>query len=124
MQAGFFAATRRTTTFDQQTRVSEPIQPELRQNVIYTHAIPKLMEDAEAQFRKKVSKQSQTLSAAVTEYKRRYKRPPPRGFDKWWSFAQKNSVLLVDEYDGLVDDLAPFWQLSGEEFRRRAVQAS
>ncbi|KAF5373410.1 hypothetical protein D9615_009479 [Tricholomella constricta] len=86
------------------------------------HPIPKLMEEAEAKFRQKLAGQSKTLKAAVAEYRKRYKRDPPRGFDGWWKFAQKHRVKLVDDYDGLVADLAPFWELSGEELRRRAVQ--
>jgi hypothetical protein len=88
------------------------------------HPITKLMADAELAFRKKLTRQSQTLKATVKEYKRRYRRNPPLGFDKWWEFAQQNNVKLVDEYDGLMEDLAPFWSLSGEEFRRRALQVS
>lgn len=91
---------------------------------IEEHPIPKLMDAAEAQFRKKLAGQSTTLKAAVAEYKKRYKRSPPKGFDEWWSFAQKYGVKMVDEYDGLVEDLEPFWALSGEELRRRALQVS
>jgi hypothetical protein len=80
------------------------------------------MDDSEARFRKKLAAQSKSLAGAVAEYKRRYKRSPPKGFDGWWNFAQEHNVSLVDEYDGLVKDLAPFWQLSGAEFRRRARQ--
>lgn len=88
------------------------------------HPIPKLMEEAEVQYREKLNRQSKTLGAAVTEYQKRYKRPPPKGFDDWWEFAQKYSVVMVDEFDVLVEDLAPFWAISGEEFRRRSVQVS
>jgi hypothetical protein len=91
---------------------------------ITEHPIPKLMEEAETSFRQLLSKQSRTLRAAVNEYKRRYKRDPPKGFDKWWQFAKEHNVKLVDEYDGLVEDLAPFWEISGEELRRRALQVS
>jgi hypothetical protein len=82
------------------------------------------MADAEENFRNLLSKQSRTLEAAVTEYKRRYHRNPPKGFDDWWHFVQDNDVKIVDEYDGLVTDLAPFWEMSGEELRRRAVEVS
>jgi hypothetical protein len=88
------------------------------------HPIPKLMIDAEDKFRALLSKQSRSLSAAVKEYKRRYHQDPPKGFDEWWKFVKKNNVKMVDEYDGLVDDLAPFWAISGEELRRRAIQVS
>ena len=86
------------------------------------HPIPQLMEDAEAQFKKKLKSQSKTLKAAVTEYRRRYKRDPPKGFDQWFKFAQQNDVRMTDEYDGLVRDLEPFWDLPGKELRRRSRQ--
>ncbi|KAI0062544.1 hypothetical protein BV25DRAFT_1870300 [Artomyces pyxidatus] len=82
------------------------------------------MEEAETKFRNLLSKQSRTLKAAVAEYKRRYGRSPPTGFDAWWKFAQENNVKMVDEFDGLVADLEPFWHMSGAEFRRRAAQAA
>jgi hypothetical protein len=80
------------------------------------------MEEAEEKYRKKLGSQSQTLKSAVAEYRRRYRRAPPKGFDDWWKFAQKYEVKIVDEYDGLMDDLKPFWELSGEEIRRRSAQ--
>jgi hypothetical protein len=82
------------------------------------------MEEAEERYRNKLSRQSKSLKKAVAEYKRRYKRPPPKGFDEWWSFARRNDVRLVDEYDGLMEDLEPFWNLGGAELRRRASQVS
>ena len=86
------------------------------------HPIPRLMDDAEHRFRALLSSQSRSLGAAVAEYKRRYGRNPPKGFDSWWRFAQANNVKMVDEYDGLVSDLEPFWEMTGEEFRMRAFQ--
>jgi hypothetical protein len=91
-------------------------------SAIGEHPIPRLMEEAEDIFKKKLSGQSRTLRAAVATYRRRYKRDPPRGFDDWWKFAQRHEVKMVDEYDGLMEDLAPFSELSGEELRRRALQ--
>lgn len=93
-----------------------------QQTVLTEHPIPKLMADAEAHFRKILSRQSRTLNAAVNEYKKRYDRDPPKGFDQWWKFAMDNDVKMLDEYDGLVEDLAPFWEIPGEEIRRRANQ--
>ncbi len=89
---------------------------------INTHPISKLIEAAEEQYRTKVSQQSQTLEDAVAEYKRRYHRPPPKGFDAWWRFAKDNDVIMVDEYDGLMEDLEPFWSMPGQELRRRSRQ--
>ncbi|KAJ3981409.1 hypothetical protein F5890DRAFT_1575133 [Lentinula detonsa] len=76
---------------------------------------------AEQRFRTKLSRQSKTLAAAVAEYQRRYAMPPPKGFEKWWEFTQQNEVIMIDEYDGLMRDLQPFYDLKGGgvEFRRR-----
>jgi hypothetical protein len=86
------------------------------------HPIPRLMADAERQFRALLSRQSHSLRGAVAEYKRRYGRNPPKGFDAWWRFVQENKVKIIDEYDGLVSDLEPFWEMSGAEFRLKAFQ--
>ena len=86
------------------------------------HPISKLMADAEDKYRTLLSKQSKTLADAVTEYKKRYKRDPPKGFDEWFSFANQHDVKMIDEYDAVFEDLEPFWTLSGEEVRRRAEQ--
>lgn len=84
------------------------------------HPIPKLMAEAEANFRNLLSRQSKTLEEAVHEYKKRYNRDPPQGFDHWWQFVRDNDVLMVDEYDAITEDLAPFWDLPAAEVRRRA----
>ncbi|KAF5350516.1 hypothetical protein D9756_008536 [Leucocoprinus leucothites] len=90
--------------------------------VVTKHPIPGLMDNAEDQYRIKLRKQSKTLKDAVEEYRKRYNRSPPKGFDEWWAFAQENNVKMVDEFDGLMTDLEPFWKLSGEEIRRRTLQ--
>lgn len=88
------------------------------------HPIPHLMADAERRFRALLSRQSHSLRGAVAEYKRRYGRNPPKGFDAWWRFVHDNKVKMVDEYDGLVSDLKPFWEMTGAEFRLKAFQAA
>jgi hypothetical protein len=87
-----------------------------------THPIPKLMADAEAKYRRLLGRQSTSLREAVAEYRRRYKRDPPKGFEDWYAFAMANNVKIIDEYDGMVEDLAPFWELPGQEIRRRVLQ--
>ena len=86
------------------------------------HPIPRLMAEAEDKFRALLSKQSKSLSAAVKEYKRRYGRNPPKGFDDWYNFCLEHKVLMIDEYDALVEDLEPFWNMSTVELRRRTEQ--
>lgn len=48
------------------------------------HPILDLMERAEEAWSKKLGRASKTLPEAVAEYKRRYHRPPPIHFDKWY----------------------------------------
>ncbi|KAG9310121.1 glycosyltransferase family 90 protein [Chiua virens] len=69
------------------------------------------MADARDAFTERLARQSQTFHEAVAEYKRRYGRDPPRGFDDWWQFANENEFKLIDEFDAIDEDLAPFWKL-------------
>lgn len=87
---------------------------------IKEHPIPRLMAEAESKFRNLLSSQSSTLAQAVAEYKKRFNRDPPKGFDEWWKFIQDNDVLMVDEYNAITEDLEPFWDLPPTEFRLRA----
>jgi hypothetical protein len=48
------------------------------------HPIYQLIRDAEAAWDAKLARGSKTLDEAVVEYKRRYRRAPPLGFDKWY----------------------------------------
>lgn len=133
MQAGLFAGHNdQTSGRDLSSRgnwfsTSSKWLPFVKDGKPYTlteHPIPKLMADAEEKFKHMLSRQSKTLAGAVTEYRKRYGREPPRGFGGWWKFAQENNVRLVDEFDAIDEDLAPFWNMSGVEFRRRTVQVS
>ena len=88
------------------------------------HPILELIERSETQWERKVERQSKTLKQAVDEYKRRYKRLPPKGFEIWyviecvvvslfnvhrWDYVDFHDVKLVDEYDSIHARLEPFW---------------
>jgi hypothetical protein len=47
------------------------------------HPIYDLIEMGKEKWQGKLKKASKTLSEAVDEYRRRYARAPPRGFDRW-----------------------------------------
>jgi hypothetical protein len=47
------------------------------------HPIFDLIERAEKEWEAKLARQSKSLDEAVAEYRRRYGRSPPRGFDRW-----------------------------------------
>lgn len=51
------------------------------------HPIYQLIRDARERWDAKVARQSRTLKDAMAEYRRRYKRNPPTGFDKWWEYV-------------------------------------
>lgn len=75
------------------------------------HPILTLIERAQANWKNKVARQSRSLKEAAQEYRRRYTRNPPKGFDEWWKYAKANNIVLVDEYDQINSDLKPFWAL-------------
>jgi hypothetical protein len=47
------------------------------------HPIYELMKQAEEDWNRKLERASTTLEQAVREYRRRYHRYPPKGFDLW-----------------------------------------
>ncbi|KAG6887518.1 hypothetical protein C0995_014656 [Termitomyces sp. Mi166 len=101
------------------------------------HPIFELIRNAEAAWDAKLGRSSKTLDEAVAEYKRRYKRLPPRGFDDWyyimfltsdifvpltckwrWEYVQEHNVQLPDEYDQIYEDLEPFWGMDPRDLQR------
>ena len=119
LQAGFYAA--------QQSSLPEGDSRLVQTgpgSVLVDHPIPKLMADAEDKFRSLLSRQSKSLAQAVAEYKRRYGRDPPKGFDQWYDFAVEHDIKIIDDYDAIWEDLEPFWAFDGPELRRRVDQVS
>lgn len=57
------------------------------------HPIHVLIERAEQRWKDKLAKQSRTLKDAVREYKQRYRRNPPRGFDAWYVHSAAPATL-------------------------------
>ncbi|WWC88904.1 uncharacterized protein L201_003819 [Kwoniella dendrophila CBS 6074] len=83
------------------------------------HPILDLMKQGEDKWNNLLERQSKTLPQAVTEYRRRYGRAPPKGFDQWWQFCKRNQVKIVDDYDQINRDVEPFFALSPEMFNKR-----
>ncbi|WWC92054.1 uncharacterized protein L201_007008 [Kwoniella dendrophila CBS 6074] len=88
------------------------------------HPIHQLIRDAREEWDNKVARQSKTLAQAVREYQKRYKRKPPKGFDKWWAYVVENGIPLPDEYDQIERDLLPFRALSPRDLNNRIEAAS
>lgn len=87
------------------------------------HPILPLLTKAKSEWSSLITGQSTTFDRFSKTYKSRYGRLPPPGFDKWFAFAtQGRNHTLVDEYDGLMDDLAPYRSLTPAELRRRTAE--
>lgn len=88
-----------------------------------SHPIYQLVTKAEKEQEELIARQSESLSEAVKEYRRRYQLPPPPNFDKWFEFAKSRGVKLIDEYDTIYESLLPFWGLSPSVIRGRAKES-
>ncbi|KAK5111042.1 hypothetical protein LTR62_005417 [Meristemomyces frigidus] len=89
----------------------------------HVHPVDQLVRDAETAFLATLERQSPSLEAAVAEYKRRYGLSPPPNFDKWYDFAKRKGVQLIDEYDTVYHSLLPFWGLPPATTRARVREA-
>lgn len=87
------------------------------------HPIQKITEEARVKFERALRKQSKSLPEAIAEYKRRYGRKPPPGFDQWYEFAVENNVEFIDEYDYMTKSFEPFWNIAPKILRDYSTQA-
>lgn len=87
------------------------------------HPAAQLIESAEKNFQALLNRQSKTLGEAVNEYRRRNGISPPPHFDKWYEFAMRNGVVLIDEFDTITDSLLPYWSLEPSTIRSRIRNA-
>ena len=98
---------------------NEPLPPATSQS----HPIYQLISNDESDLQTATSRQSRSLGDAVAEYRRRYKLPPPPNFDKWYEFAKRKGVEMIDEYDTIYHSLLPFWALEPAVVRERTREA-
>ena len=83
------------------------------------HPIKALHRQAQIELDELLARQSKTFAAAASGYLRRCHRHPPPGFERWYEFAVKHSSPIIDDFDIINESLAPFWNLSGVEVKRR-----
>jgi hypothetical protein len=83
------------------------------------HPADQLISAAEREFSDLRSGQSKSLADAVQEYRRRNGIAPPPHFDKWYEFATRNNVQLIDEFDTITQSLLPFWAVKPSTIRER-----
>jgi hypothetical protein len=87
------------------------------------HPAAQLIQAAETEFHQTLDRQSKTLGQAVREYRRRNGIAPPPHFDKWFEFARRRNVVMIDEYDTINQMLLPFWALEPATIRSRIRHA-
>ena len=77
-------------------------------NVFNGHPIDDLIVAANSRHKTwtEQARTSRDLRAAVAEYKRRYNRTPPPGFDYWYKFATDRGSIVIDDFDSIENDLA------------------
>ncbi|KAI9729015.1 MAG: hypothetical protein M1828_000100 [Chrysothrix sp. TS-e1954] len=82
------------------------------------HPIDALIAEADQHYEHVWNTQSYDIHTAAEAYRERRGRHPPPGFDAWFSFAQKNDAIIVEEFfDQIHHDLNPFWGLAPERIR-------
>lgn len=87
------------------------------------HPAAQLINAAETEFQHTLQRQSKSLDQAIREYRRRNGIAPPPHFDKWFEFAQRRNVVMIDEFDMINQMLLPFWALKPETIRSRIKNA-
>jgi len=102
--------------------VNTPLGP-IPMDLSKGHPAAQLIKAAEAEFQRTLDRQSKSLADAVREYRRRNGIMPPPHFDKWYEFATRNGVVLIDEFDTINQMLHPFWAISPVTLRSRITKA-
>lgn len=93
-------------------------------NSVNYHPIDLLMYDAQFAHEAyiKQASSSTNLAEAVQNYKERYNRHPPPGFDHWYRYATSRHSIINDDYDSIERDILPFYALEPDEVRHRTWQ--
>ena len=89
-----------------------------------SHPVEYLHSAAKTQFERLLARQSTTATDAVIEYKRRYRRVPPPGFDLWVETAKAHASLIIDDYDEMMRSLEPFWKVAPKDIVRLIERAN
>ncbi|KAF2460062.1 hypothetical protein BDY21DRAFT_281337 [Lineolata rhizophorae] len=87
------------------------------------HPIQFLAEKLSAEFEAMLRRQSKTVEEAISEYRRRYNRDPPAGFDKWFDYAKAHDSLIIDDFDSIGSSLEPLWKVEPAVLRESVHNA-
>lgn len=84
------------------------IESKYQRQMMSMHPVESIVQHARNQFTELVSSQSSNLEQARTEYVKRYRREPPKNFEKWFDLAIQHDFVLVDEFDSMMRAFEPF----------------
>jgi len=87
------------------------------------HPIDILIDNSSEELSTILKRQSLTLEAAVVEYRKRYCRNPPPGFDRWFQYAKEHQSVLIDDFDSITESLKPFWTVTPAQLRKNIEDA-
>lgn len=87
------------------------------------HPIEILVKDARRRYTHMVENQSKSLTEAIANYKKRYRREPPPGFEDWYHVAVRLNATIIDNYDSVMASFEPYWSISARELRARVREA-
>jgi hypothetical protein len=87
------------------------------------HPVELLHRAARSAFADLTGRQSRNVDEAVDEYVRRYKRQPPPGFDIWTVYALGNDSPIIDDFDLIMEGLAPYWKMTAGEIKMLLLHA-
>jgi hypothetical protein len=94
--------------------VPAPSRPQFRPSTSPKHPIQVLAEESELHFNALLKRQSHTIEKAIAEYRRRYSRDPPPGFEHWVEYAIAEESPIIDEFDTLDRAIAPLLRIDGD----------
>ncbi|ROV99518.1 hypothetical protein VMCG_06387 [Cytospora schulzeri] len=108
--------------FYHKERMVFPLNPEFVEST--AHPVEILHQEAIQNFQELLSRQSKTIDEATEEYTERYGRSPPPGFTRWVKQALRQQSPIIDDFDTIVENLEPFYQLYPREVRQLIVDAT
>ncbi|KAG0139913.1 hypothetical protein CROQUDRAFT_665873 [Cronartium quercuum f. sp. fusiforme G11] len=88
------------------------------------HPIKTRLELARKKWNERLKSQSINYQEFKSNYKKKYELSPPKGMKEWFKIVEKDGVLLVDEFDELMNSLKPFRMMDSEELIRRTLEIS
>ena len=80
----------------------------------YKHPIELLVDEARRKYLHMIEGQSKSLEQAIANYKKRYSREPPPGFDDWYHVAVQLNATIIDNYDTIMATFEPYWYVFSE----------